>query len=430
MDLYQRREMSSGFQLAVRGGSTQTQPVAGSDIRILLLEGIHEAAVESLAVSGYSNVERLTRSLAGSDLLDAIGDVDFVGIRSRTHIDAAAVTAAKKLKAIGCFCIGTNQVDLDGARRLGIPVFNAPFSNTRSVAELAIADIILLMRGIPEKAARAHRGEWAKTARHAHEVRGKCLGIVGYGRIGSQLGILAEGMGMRVLYYDIEHKLPLGNAAPTNTLEELFAEADVVSLHIPETPATRNIIDAEAIRAMRPGSLLINAARGTVVDIDALARGLESGHLGGAAIDVFPVEPKSNQETFESPLREFDNVILTPHIGGATEEAQYNIAREVVAKLVKYNDNGSTVSAVNFPQVTIPDHEDHRRILHIHRNEPGVMEQINRIFSNRGVNVAAQYLETHADVGYVVMDIELDDAGSLLNELRAISATIRVRLLH
>jgi D-3-phosphoglycerate dehydrogenase len=404
--------------------------VAGDETRVLLLEGIHETAVESLAAAGYRNVERLTHSLTGPDLLAAIGDVDLIGIRSRTHIDSAALDAAKKLKAIGCFCIGTNQVDLDIARRMGIPVFNAPFSNTRSVAELAIADIILLMRGIPEKSARAHRGEWAKTARNAYEVRGKCLGIVGYGRIGSQLGILAEGLGMRVLYYDIEHKLPLGNAAPVNRLDELFAEADVVSLHVPETPVTRNIIDADAMKAMRPGALLINAARGSVVDIEALALALETGHIGGAAIDVFPVEPKSNQETFESPLREFDNVILTPHIGGATEEAQFNIAREVVAKLVKYNDNGSTVSAVNFPQVTIPDHEDRRRILHIHKNEPGVMEQINRVFSKHGVNVAAQYLETQADVGYVVMDIELDDAGPLLDELRAIAATIRVRLLH
>jgi len=404
--------------------------VAGNQTRVLLLEGIHEAAIESLAAAGYSQVERLTHSLTGSDLTDAIDDVDLIGIRSRTQIDATVLGAAKKLKAIGCFCIGTNQVDLDSARRMGIPVFNAPFSNTRSVAELAIADIILLMRGIPEKSARAHRGEWAKTARNAYEVRGKCLGIVGYGRIGSQLGILAEGLGMRVLYYDIEHKLPLGNAAAVNSLQELFAEADVVSLHVPETPVTRNIIDADAMKAMRPGSLLINAARGSVVDIEALALALETGHIGGAAIDVFPVEPKSNQETFESPLREFDNVILTPHIGGATEEAQYNIAREVVAKLVRYNDNGSTVSAVNFPQVTIPDHENHRRILHIHKNEPGVMEQINRVFSTRGVNVAAQYLETQADVGYVVMDIELDDAGPLLDELRAISATIRVRLLH
>lgn len=400
------------------------------DTRILLLEGIHEAAVESLAASGYQNVERLTHSLTGSDLLDAISGVDYIGIRSRTHLDAEALAAAKKLKAVGCFCIGTNQVDLDTARRMGIPVFNAPFSNTRSVAELALADIILLMRGIPEKSARARRGEWAKTARHAYEVRGKRLGIIGYGRIGTQLGILAEGLGMRVLYYDIEHKLPLGNATPVATLEELLGQADVVSLHVPETPVTRNMLDQEAIRSMRPGSLVINAARGTVVDIEALAEALESGHISGAAIDVFPVEPKSDKETFESPLRRFDNVILTPHIGGATEEAQYNIAREVVAKLVKYDDNGSTVSAVNFPQVSIPDHDNRRRILHIHKNEPGVMEQINRVFSKQGVNVAAQYLETQADVGYVVMDIELDDASHLLDELRAIPATIRVRLLH
>jgi D-3-phosphoglycerate dehydrogenase len=384
--------------------------VATNGTRILLLEGIHKTAVESLAAAGYRHVESLTHSLAGSDLLEAIGDVDLIGIRSRTHIDAEVLRAAKKLKAIGCFCIGTNQVDLDSARRMGIPVFNAPFSNTRSVAELAIADIILLMRGIPEKSARAHRGEWAKTARNAYEVRGKCLGIVGYGRIGSQL--------------------PLGNAAPVTSLDALFAEADVVSLHVPETPVTRNIIDAEAMKAMRPGALLINAARGSVVDIEALALALASGHIGGAAIDVFPVEPKSNQETFESPLREFDNVILTPHIGGATEEAQLNIAREVVTKLIKYNDNGSTVSAVNFPEVTIPDHENRRRILHIHKNEPGVMQQINHVFSASGVNVAAQYLETRADVGYVVIDIELEDAGPLLDELAAIPATIRVRLLR
>ncbi len=404
--------------------------MAGNEARVLLLEGIHDAAVESLAASGYLNVERFTHSLTGSDLLDAIADVDLIGIRSRTHLDAGVLDAAKNLKAIGCFCIGTNQVDLDVARRRGVPVFNAPFSNTRSVAELAIADIILLMRGIPEKSARARRGEWAKTARNAYEVRGKCLGIVGYGRIGSQLGILAEGLGMRVLYYDIDHKLPLGNAAPVNSLDELLAEADVLSLHVPETPVTRNIIDADAMKAMRPGAFLINAARGSVVDIDALSAALATGHIGGAAIDVFPVEPKSNQETFESPLREFDNVILTPHIGGATEEAQFNIAREVVAKLVKYNDNGSTVSAVNFPQVSIPDHENRRRILHIHKNEPGVMGQINHVFSKHGVNVAAQYLETHADVGYVVMDIELDDAGPLIDELQGVPATIRVRLLR
>jgi D-3-phosphoglycerate dehydrogenase len=408
----------------------QTPRVSKRPTRILLLEGIHEAAVESFAAAGHLDVERLTHSLTGSDLHDAVADVDYLGIRSRTQLDASALEAAKHLKAVGCFCIGTNQVDLDAARRLGVPVFNAPFSNTRSVAELAIAYIILLMRGIPEKAARARRGEWAKTAVRAYEVRGKHLGVVGYGRIGSQLGVLAEALGMRVLYYDVEEKLPLGNAKPVNSFGELLSESDVVSLHVPETPVTRNMIDADAIRRMKPGSLLINAARGTVVDIDALTAALESGQVGGAAIDVFPVEPKSSKETFESPLRRFDNVILTPHIGGATEEAQYNIGREVAAKLLKYANNGSTVTAVNFPQVTIPDHDDRRRLLHIHRNEPGVMERVNHVFSAHGVNVAAQYLETKGDVGYVVMDIELDDAGSLLEELRSIPATIRVRLLH
>ncbi len=404
--------------------------MARENTRILLLEGIHETAVELFRTAGYTHVERLSKSLGGDELLREIADVDYVGIRSRTQLTAEVLQNAAQLKAVGCFCIGTNQVDLDAARRMGVPVFNAPFSNTRSVAELAIADIILLMRGIPEKSARARRGEWAKTAVNAHEVRGKRLGIVGYGRIGSQLGILAEGLGMSVLYYDTEHKLPLGNATPLDSFEELISGVDIVSIHVPETQTTRNMLDADALRRMRRGALLINAARGSVVDIDALAHALESGHIGGAAIDVFPVEPKSNKESFESPLRQFDNVILTPHIGGATEEAQLNIAREVVAKLVKYSDNGSTVTAVNFPQVSIPDHEDRRRILHIHRNEPGVMEQINHVFSSHGVNVAAQYLETQGDVGYVVMDAELDDAGLLMSELEAIPSTIRTRLLH
>jgi len=405
--------------------------VAGNETRVLLLEGIHEAAVETFAAASYSNVERLAHSLTGSDLLAAIADVDLLGIRSRTHLDAAALDEAKKLKAIGCFCIGTNQVDLDSARRMGIPVFNAPFSNTRSVAELAIADIILLMRGIPEKSARARRGEWAKTARNAYEVRGKCLGIVGYGRIGSQLGILAEGLGMRVLYYDVEHKLPFGNAVPVNGLVELLAEADVVSLHIPETPVTRNIIDADAMKAMRPGALLINAARGSVVDIEALAQALETGHVGGAAIDVFPIEPKSNQETFESPLRKFDNVILTPHVGGSTEEAQHSIGLEVAEKLVRFNDNGSTLSAVNFPQVTLPAHLGTYRLLHIHRNQPGVMAKVNAIFSERGINIAGEYLQTDDAIGYVAVDFDIDEGFDTqrLERLKAIDGTLRARIV-
>ena len=404
--------------------------LAKKEIRILLLEGIHQDAVAHFAEAGYENVARLSQSLAGADLRDAIAGAHFLGIRSRTQLDGDALTSARKLNAVGCFCIGTDQIDLETARRLGIPVFNAPFSNTRSVAELALADIILLMRGIPEKSARARRGEWQKTALNAFEVRGKRLGIVGYGRIGTQLGILAEGLGMQVLYYDIEHKLPLGNAKAKDTLEALLKSSDVVSLHVPETPGTRKMIDRAGLAAMRPGALLINAARGSVVDIEALEQALDSGHIGGAAIDVFPVEPKSSQETFESPLRRFDNVILTPHIGGATEEAQQNIAREVVGKLVRYSDNGSTVTAVNFPQVSIPVHHGKTRILHIHRNEPGVMRQINAVFSARGINVAAQYLQTHADIGYVVMDIELEDARGLVEELRAVEGTVRVRFLY
>ena len=398
--------------------------------RFLLLEGIHEIAVEELAASGYGQVERLTHSLSDDELSRALREVHFIGIRSRTQLDARVLRAAESLSAIGCFCIGTNQVDLEEARRLGIPVFNAPFSNTRSVAELALADTILLMRGIPEKSARARRGEWAKSAVNAFEVRGKRLGIIGYGRIGTQLGILAEGLGMQVVYYDVEHKLPLGNAKPATSLGDLLRQADVVSVHVPETALTRNMINAETLATMRPGSLLINAARGTVVDIAALEQALDSGHIAGAAIDVFPVEPKSSKETFESPLRRFDNVILTPHIGGATEEAQSNIAREVVKKLVKYNDNGSTLSAVNFPQASMPDHYDKTRILHIHRNEPGVMQQINQVFSTSHVNIAAQYLQTHQDVGYVVMDIEVEELDSLIDQLEAVEGTIRVRVLH
>jgi len=403
---------------------------AKNHVRFLLLEGIHEVALEELAASGHKDVERLPHSLSDADLREAIRDVHFIGIRSRTQLDGETLRMAEKLNAIGCFCIGTNQVDLEEARHLGIPVFNAPFSNTRSVAELALADIILLMRGIPEKSARARRGEWAKSSTNAFEVRGKRLGIIGYGRIGTQLGILAEGLGMQVLYYDIEHKLPLGNATPVTSLSDLLQRADVVSLHVPETDLTRNILNAETLSAMRPGSLLINAARGSVVDIAALEQALDSGQIAGAAVDVFPVEPQSTKEVFESPLRRFDNVILTPHIGGATEEAQSNIAREVVRKLIKYRHNGSTLSAVNFPQVSMPDHHDKTRILHIHRNEPGVMQQINNVFSTHRVNIAAQYLQTHQDVGYVVMDIELDDPGSLLDELKTVQGTIRARVLH
>jgi D-3-phosphoglycerate dehydrogenase / 2-oxoglutarate reductase len=420
----------AGIMASEQGSNVGTYSLDKSKIKFLLLEGIHESAAEIIRGHGYSEVELLRRALTGRGLGDALRGVHFLGIRSRSQVDATVIAGADRLTAIGCFCIGTNQVDLQAAARSGIPVFNAPFSNTRSVAELALAEIIMLMRGIPGRNAAAHRGEWLKSATRSHEIRGKTLGIIGYGHIGSQLGIMAESMGMNVAFYDIEHKLPLGNARHRPNLWELLREAHVVSLHVPETVQTQRMVDAEFLRAMRPGSLLINASRGQVVDIDALADNLESGHIGGAAIDVFPVEPGSNRDSFESRLRGMDNVLLTPHIGGSTLEAQENIALEVAGKLVKYSDNGTTRSAVNFPQVSLPDHENASRILHIHRNEPGVLQRINTVFSGRAVNIASQYLDTHKDIGYVVMDIETADPLSLLNELREIPATIRARILH
>ena len=401
-----------------------------SKIRFLLLEGIHQRARESIESHGYSQIELLRHALTGDELAEALQGVHFLGIRSRSQVTAEVLEQADRLAAVGCFCIGTNQVDLPAAASRGIPVFNAPFSNTRSVAELALAEIIMLMRGIPRRNAAAHRGEWIKSATHSHEIRGKNLGIIGYGHIGAQLGILAEGLGMNVTFYDIEHKLPLGNARSRPSLQELLQESHVVSLHVPETALTLNMVDEAFLASMRPGSFLINASRGHVVQIDALADKLKAGHLAGAAIDVFPVEPGSNEERFESPLRGMDNVLITPHIGGSTMEAQENIAVEVAGKLVKYSDNGTTRSAVNFPQVSLPDHENVSRILHIHHNEPGVLQHINGVFSNHDVNIASQYLETRDELGYVVMDLETDSPISLLNELRGVPATIRARILY
>jgi D-3-phosphoglycerate dehydrogenase len=399
-------------------------------IKFLLLEGIHPRARQVIEAAGYTSIVEQTGALTPEALHEALKGVHFVGIRSRTQLDAAAIDAADRLTAVGCFCIGTNQVDLQNAQHAGIPVFNAPFANTRSVAELSIAEIIMLMRGIPEKNAAAHRGGWLKSATGSTEIRGKTLGIVGYGHIGSQLGIIAESMGMRVLFQDVESKLPLGNAEARDSLEALLAESDVVSLHVPDAPDTRNLMSASAIAAMRAGSYLINASRGTVVDIDALRDALASGRLAGAAIDVFPREPKSNAGRFESPLIGLDNVILTPHIGGSTLEAQENIAVEVASKLVRYSDNGTTASAVNFPQVSLPDHGDTRRIMHIHRNEPGVLQSINKVFFDKALNIAAQYLQTDGDVGYVVMDVESDHVSDLMGDLAKIPATIRTRILH
>ncbi|MEM7612014.1 MAG: phosphoglycerate dehydrogenase [Pseudomonadota bacterium] len=399
-------------------------------IRFLFLEGIHAAAPATLSKAGYTNVTQLTTSLTGDDLREALEHVHFLGIRSRTQLTAEVLAAAPRLVGVGCFCIGTNQVDLVAAERHGIPVFNAPFSNTRSVAELVLAEIIMLMRGIPAKNAAAHRGKWLKSASNAYEVRGKRLGIVGYGHIGTQLSVLAESLGMKVRFYDIENKLPLGNAEVASDLESLLAESDIVSLHVPSTPLTDGMIGASELAEMKAGAILINASRGDVVQIDALDAALDSGQVGGAALDVFPVEPKANTEPFQSPLQRHDNVILTPHIGGSTQEAQQNIANEVAHKLVRYSDNGTTASAVNFPQASLPDNLEHTRVLHIHHNEPGHLQRINQVFADRGINIAAQYLQTTPAIGYVVMDIDVADPAELIAELKALPGTIRARLLH
>jgi D-3-phosphoglycerate dehydrogenase / 2-oxoglutarate reductase len=412
------------------GMSGKSYSLSKDKINFLLLEGIHERAVDSIRQAGYSRLQVESSALPPNELKKALAGVHFLGIRSRSQISADILKQADRLTAIGCFCIGTDQVDLDIARRHGVPVFNAPYANTRSVAELVLAEIIMLMRGIPARNAAAHRGQWLKTARGSHEVRGKTLGIVGFGHIGSQLGILAEGLGMNVIFYDIVDKLSLGNATPVGSLMELLHNADVVSLHVPDTDRTRGMIGHAQLAAMKPGSQLINASRGKVVDIPALVKSLKSGRLGGAAIDVFPVEPSGANEEFVSELRGLDNVLLTPHIGGSTREAQENIAMDVATKLVRYSDNGSTMGAVNFPEVSLPDHATARRILHIHRNEPGVLQAINTVFSEAGVNIAAQYLQTTPDVGYVVMDVETDDATSLVQGLEAIPATIRTRFLY
>ncbi|UTV28161.1 phosphoglycerate dehydrogenase [Photobacterium atrarenae] len=399
-------------------------------IKILLLEGVHPSAIEVLQQAGYTNIEYHKGSLAGDELLEAVKDAHFIGIRSRTQLTEEVFSAAQKLNAVGCFCIGTNQVDLDAAMRRGIPVFNAPFSNTRSVAELVLGETLLLLRGIPEKNAKAHRGEWQKSADHSFEARGKKLGIIGYGHIGTQLGILAENLGMDVYFYDIENKLSLGNATQVPSLTELLNKCDVISLHVPETAETQDMMGAEEFARMKPGSIFINAARGTVVDIDSLCSALESKHLAGAAIDVFPVEPKTNLDPFESPLTKFDNVLLTPHIGGSTQEAQQNIGIEVAGKLAKYSDNGSTLSAVGFPEVSLPEHRDCSRLLHIHENRPGILNQITTIFASEGINIAAQYLQTGPEIGYVVIDVETERSEEALAKLKAIDGTIRARILH
>jgi len=399
-------------------------------IKILLLEGVHQSAVDVLERAGYTNIEYHKASLGEEALIASIKDAHFVGLRSRTQLTETVLSQADKLVGIGCFCIGTNQVNLKVAEKLGIPVFNAPFSNTRSVAELVLGEIIMLLRGIPQRNAMAHRGGWLKSASGSFEARGKTLGVIGYGHIGTQLGILAETLGMRVIFFDIEDKLPLGNAQQIHSMQELMALADVVSLHVPETPQTKEMIGETELACMKKGSILINASRGTVVDIEALASVLEADKIAGAAIDVFPVEPKSNDDEFISPLRGLDNVILTPHVGGSTQEAQENIGIEVAGKLAKYSDNGSTMTAVNFPEVSLTQHKDTSRLLHIHHNQPGVLIQINQAFAEKGINIAAQYLQTTNEIGYVVMEVNSDQAEEALEQMKTIDGTIRTRLLH
>ena len=401
-------------------------------ISILLLEGVSPTAVQLLKTAGYTNVTHLKTALDGEALKEAVKSVHMIGIRSRTQLTEAVFEGAEKLMAVGCFSVGTNQVDLQAASRRGIPVFNAPFSNTRSVAELVIGEIVMLMRRIFDRSVSAHQGGWDKSANGSFEVRGKILGIVGYGNIGSQLSNLAESMGMRVIYHDLSDKLRHGNTEPVDSLEVLLAHADVVSLHVPETPATHMMIGEDQIRTMKKGAFLINNSRGTVVDLDAVAGALKDGHLAGAAVDVFPKEPKSNAERFVSPLQGLANVILTPHIGGSTEEAQERIGAEVARKLVDWSDIGSTLGAVNFPQVQLPARPAGTRFMHVHENRPGTLNRLNRLFSDRGLNIAAQYLQTDGEVGYVVIEADAADhfAEEVLTEMRAIEGTIRARLLY
>lgn len=400
-----------------------------SKIRFLLLEGVHKNALDVLSSNGYTNIEYLRGALDEDALIAKIKDAHFVGIRSRTQLTEKVFAAANKLIAVGCFCIGTNQVNLKAAMQRGIPVFNAPYSNTRSVAELVLGELILLLRGIPEKNFLVHRGGWSKSAEGSYEARGKTLGIVGYGSIGSQLSVLAESLGMQVIYYDVVTKLPLGNARQVTTIDELYATADVVTLHVPELPSTKNMVGAAEFAKMKKGAIFINAARGTCVDIEALADAIKSKQLNGAAIDVFPKEPKANDEEFMSALRGLENVILTPHIGGSTLEAQANIGLEVAEKFARYSDTGATITAVNFPEVSVPQSAGKHRLLHIHNNVPGVLSKVNLVFAENGINISAQSLMTNDSIGYLVMDVDAEYSDLALAKLQQVEGTIRTRVL-
>jgi D-3-phosphoglycerate dehydrogenase len=399
-------------------------------LRVVLFENIHASAAKAFADQGYTKVEAFNASPPPDELRKILETAHVVGIRSRTTLDAATLEPGRKLFAIGCFCIGTNQVDLDFAAQRGVPVFNAPHSNTRSVAELVAGLTIMLQRDTFRKNEMVHAGSWPKTAQGSREVRGKTLGIVGYGHIGSQVSVLAEGLGMRILFYDIVPKLPLGNAEPVDSLTDLLQASDVVTLHVPQTRETTGMMNAARLKQMRPGSFLINTSRGVVVDLEALAAALEDGHIAGAAVDVFPEEPRAKDAALESPLRGIRNVILTPHVAGSTMEAQEKIGLEVANKLISYSDRGSTVGSVNFPQLTLAPHENAHRILHIHENVPGVLNQINHAIAEENINVTGQHLETKNSIGYVVLDIEKVASSRLLKRLKLVEGTIRARILY
>lgn len=399
-------------------------------IRILFLENISEAAVKNFRNQGYTKVEKISKALSEEELIKEIKDVHILGIRSKTHISKAVLDAAKKLQAIGCFCIGVNQVDLKAATKNGVVVFNAPYSNTRSVAELVISLSVLLIRRIPDKNKAAHEGIWMKDAKNSFEIRGKTLGIIGYGNIGSQVSVLAEAMGMKVIFYDVETKLPLGNAEDARSLKELLNRADVVTLHVPETSLTKNIINKNNLKYFKKGAILINYARGEVVDLEALRKAILEGHIGGAAVDVFPVEPEKNGDRFQSPLQDLPNVILTPHIGGSTEEAQQNIGEDVSVKLFNFLEKGVTLGSHSIPGLALPPQEGSHRILHIHNNVPGVLSEINTRLSRNNINILGQYLKTNDDIGYVVLDVDRQLSSTALKLLKEVKHTIKVRMLY
>ena len=399
-------------------------------IKILFLENISDAAVKKFRSHGYTQVEKINRALNESQLIDAIRDVHILGIRSKTTITDTVLAAAKKLQAIGCFCIGVNQIDLRAATQRGVAVFNAPYSNTRSVAELVIGASIMLLRGIPEKNNAAHKGIWQKEAKGSREMRGKTMGIVGYGNIGSQVSVMAESLGMRVLFFDIENKLPLGNASACRSLKELVSQSDIITLHVPETTLTHQLINKQSLRQFKKGAILINYARGQVVDLKALAQFLQSGHIAGAAIDVYPWEPEKNGDVFSCPLQNLPNVLLTPHIGGSTEEAQQNIGEDVSVKLFQYLETGFSDGSHTIPPISLPSQTGAHRILHIHKNVPGVMSAINSALSSNNINIIGQYLKTNDLIGYVILDIDHKLSAKALSILRDLPGSIRVRMLY